>query len=481
MRRLRLHILTIIMISMLLNTAIADTVFSGMSFDELVEMQRELTTAIWASDMWEEVTVPVGVYEVGVDIPAGKWTISGTDNLSGIVYWGESLDQFGVNIESEIADFTHWKDESISWNLVDGTYISVTINPVVFTPYTPTTLGFGAKKKEQEESSAIGIDDLQEKNIELEEQISELQEKNATLEKQIKELKEQLNSNIGNEEPEPTLGIKETPAPVDQKEAYRNLKKGDYGDDVKRLNQKLSDLGYLTGNVNNIYGTTTKETVELFQQMYNLPVTGEVDIRTQKALFTATVTLSPNLKSTPATTSYSLLEKGDKGDRVKKLQARLIELGYLSGNADGDYGNMTESAVMAFQQAIGLSKTGKADSNTQKELFSSNAPKAKVYAKLDYTAIARDPDAYKGDLITFQGKILQVMEYGNSIVFRISSKGSYDNVMYCTYTAPNNYSRFLEDDKVIVYGECTGIYTYETIMGASVTIPSCRIDRIELQ
>lgn len=116
-----------------------------------------------------------------------------------------------------------------------------------------------------------------------------------------------------------------------------------------------------------------------------------------------------------------------------------------------------------------------------KALFSSDAPKSKVYNKLDYKAVARDPDAHKGDLITFSGKVLQVMESGNYVVFRISSKGNYDNVVYCTYTAPDNYKRVLEDDKVNVYGTCTGIYTYETIMGGSVTIPSCRIDRIEVK
>ena len=67
------------------------------------------------------------------------------------------------------------------------------------------------------------------------------------------------------------------------------------------------------------------------------------------------------------------------------------------------------------------------------------------------------------------------------ITFRISSKGNYDNVVYCNYVAPDNYKRVLEDDKVTVYGTCTGIYTYETIMGGSVTIPSCTIDRIEVK
>ena len=175
------------------------------------------------------------------------------------------------------------------------------------------------------------------------------------------------------------------------------------------------------------------------------------------------------------------LQKGSKGDDVKKLQQRLKDLNYLSGGVDGDYGNGTASAVSAFQKEAGLSETGIADEATQKALYADDAPKSKVYMKLDYKAVARDPDAHNGDLITFSGKVLQVLESGKYITFRISSKGNYDNVVYCSYVAPDNYKRILEDDKVTVYGTCTGIYTYETIMGGSVTIPSCTIDRIEIR
>lgn len=184
---------------------------------------------------------------------------------------------------------------------------------------------------------------------------------------------------------------------------------------------------------------------------------------------------------TPSEPEYETLSKGSKGEKVKALQQRLKDLNYLSGSVDGDFGNGTASALKGFQQEAGLEATGIADEETQIALFAEDAPKSKVYAKLDYKAIARDPSAHEGDLITFSGKILQVMESGSYIVFRISSKGNWDNVVYCTYRAPDSYSRFLEDDKVTVYGTCTGIYTYETVMGGSVTIPSCSIDRIELR
>lgn len=66
---------------------------------------------------------------------------------------------------------------------------------------------------------------------------------------------------------------------------------------------------------------------------------------------------------------YPTLRKGDKGDAVKRLQQRLIDLGFLSGGADGDYGNITARAVEEFQKSEGMTETGIADSVTQAALF----------------------------------------------------------------------------------------------------------------
>ena len=52
------------------------------------------------------------------------------------------------------------------------------------------------------------------------------------------------------------------------------------------------------------------------------------------------------------------LKKGDSSDKVRKLQEALIENGYLSGNADGQFGPMTEDAVKLCQEFAGVSDTG---------------------------------------------------------------------------------------------------------------------------
>ena len=68
------------------------------------------------------------------------------------------------------------------------------------------------------------------------------------------------------------------------------------------------------------------------------------------------------------------LQKGDKGEDVQKMQAMLVEMGYLSGTPDGDFGGKTESAVKAYQAAMGLEATGIADEATLRLILTATMP-----------------------------------------------------------------------------------------------------------
>ena len=75
-------------------------------------------------------------------------------------------------------------------------------------------------------------------------------------------------------------------------------------------------------------------------------------------------TITPNMKA------YHNLTTGDKGNEVKKLQEKLIEMGYLpEGAADGAYGRQTYNAVKKFQYYNGLKADGIAGRSTQTNLF----------------------------------------------------------------------------------------------------------------
>ena len=86
--------------------------------------------------------------------------------------------------------------------------------------------------------------------------------------------------------------------------------------------------------------------------------------------------LAATAQATPAPTAAAELKFGDTGDEVKALQTRLQELGYFSGAIGGNYGEQTQTAVLAFQRAANLTADGVAGADTLKALASSSAPKA---------------------------------------------------------------------------------------------------------
>ena len=97
---------------------------------------------------------------------------------------------------------------------------------------------------------------------------------------------------------------------------------------------------------------------------------------------------------------------------------------------------------------------------------------------ITYSQLARTPDDYLAKKVKFSGKVLQVMEDGDSIGIRLAVDGDYDNVILGTFDSSIISERILEDDYITVYGLSAGIYTYESTMGASISVPSMTIDKI---
>ena len=83
------------------------------------------------------------------------------------------------------------------------------------------------------------------------------------------------------------------------------------------------------------------------------------------------VTVDPALP-----TPEPLIKTGMKGELVKRLQQRLKDLGYYSGDVDGQFGPGTKTAVVWFQSQHGLDADGIAGPSTQDALFSQEAQKA---------------------------------------------------------------------------------------------------------
>lgn len=149
------------------------------------------------------------------------------------------------------------------------------------------------------------------------------------------------------------------------------LKSGVKGDAVTRLQQRLKELGYYTGDVDGQYGSGTAEAVTLFQAQHGLSADGIAGEATLGLVYAeAAQTYIPTPTPEPAA---SLVKKGDSGEAVSAMQERLKELGYYEGEVDGAFGGGTEEAVRLFQRQNGLDVDGIAATQTFSLLYSEDA------------------------------------------------------------------------------------------------------------
>ncbi len=136
----------------------------------------------------------------------------------------------------------------------------------------------------------------------------------------------------------------------------------DYGtesDEVKKYQERLIALGYLTEEATGLYGSNTVAAVKLFQEKNGLIADGALGPATKEALMSSDAQINALLI-------------GDSGSEVEKAQQRLVELNYLKGYT-GYFGSDTEKAVKRFQQNNGLTADGKIGPQTMQALYSDDA------------------------------------------------------------------------------------------------------------
>lgn len=147
MKKLVSLVVALVLVSSVALATTAAFDFSGLTLAQLVEVQQQLNLAMWATEEWQEVEVPAGVYEIGKDIPAGYWTLSPKSGRYVIVRWGTALDSSKTDLdgyESRLAQEGLDGDDvaNVSWELTDGTYLVIESGSVIFTPFAGHKLGF---------------------------------------------------------------------------------------------------------------------------------------------------------------------------------------------------------------------------------------------------------------------------------------------------------------------------------------------------
>ena len=209
-----------------------------------------------------------------------------------------------------------------------------------------------------------------------------------------------------------------TRAPATPTPTPKSLQRGfTDSSEVRALQKRLKELGWYSGSADGDFGPATEAAVKAFQKANGLTADGKAGQKTleklnsssaitkKQASATATpkptakatakptarvtakptatpkptprVTATPRPTATPNLSKEYYLQLGASGQKVRTLQNRLIQLGWLGGRATGTYDEATEAAVRAFQKKTkGLWEDGVAGPDTLSALYSSNAARA---------------------------------------------------------------------------------------------------------
>ena len=242
---------------------------------------------------------------------------------------------------------------------------------------------------------------------------------------------------------------------------FPTLAMGDSGSEVRRLQDRLAQLGYLNDKADGHYGANTQAAVEQLERYIReleqdvidalpepvaAPVSasasesGTFAVAFAETLEMPTVQDQPLLEPmTPVDgiadpllqaylysdsfkTARTALTQKDSGDAVRRMQTRLSQLGCLASEVDGVFGSSTARALRIFQHYNGLNETEKADVALQNLLFSSAAQKPE-------NAILTLGSS--GDAVATLQKRLRVLGFANLSVdgdYGASTKAAVENL-----------------------------------------------------
>jgi peptidoglycan hydrolase-like protein with peptidoglycan-binding domain len=193
------------------------------------------------------------------------------------------------------------------------------------------------------------------------------------------------------------------------------IQRGDEGEDVRILQERLRVAGYYYGNSTGIFGPITEDSVKRFQTAYNLKSDGIVGSATIRRLPPNNIGYGEDVAPRPTDTDK--LQIGDRGEAVRVLQQQLIQAGYLAGEPNGYFGAFTADAVKRFQSENYLAVSGIAGSTTRGKLYAQvkNTPTSE-FETLEIQRRLNARGFYKGPLNGVLGNdtkraIKQAQEY----------------------------------------------------------------------
>ena len=429
--------------------------FSAASPADLLYLRQELDAAIRETDIWEEVNVSTGTYQVGVDIPAGVWSLkAGVSTARSDMMIGEKLKENGKEIDywdsEAYYDFTlanEWlyKDVDLlnytieTIDIPEGYYVEISKGSVIFTPYAGKTnfMFFAETLPDQNVYNTLVIDGLDYA--------------------QLIELKDAINLAIWSsydwDRVLVPFGIYKVGEDIPAGDWLIEPPEGSYVDigygnelNARQMNMKLSYSAWSTSLKSATY------------RRYKEGDTTQTEVTAAEGCF---ICVSDGIyswfKPSREKSSLGFKQFGGKNEEVVGSSESTLKQFTLSGSEETPL-----EVVSAVPSEI------------------SDTYEGVTYLPLEYEDTARNPGMHTGEKIYFTGEVIQVYEASRThTIYRIRLDSS-DIVLVHRYQASDK-SRILKDDKVIVYATSKGVESYESTLGGTITIPACTADAIVLQ
>ena len=133
MKKIICIVIAVLLIS---SAALAEIDLAGMSYEELAALRDRCQAELMTRPEWKQATVPAGDYRVGVDIPAGEYTILPTPGgYSNVIVWNGEPDDYRAGFS--LNESVDGDDQEIIGRAVlrDGNTVSVGGGAVILTPY----------------------------------------------------------------------------------------------------------------------------------------------------------------------------------------------------------------------------------------------------------------------------------------------------------------------------------------------------------
>jgi peptidoglycan hydrolase-like protein with peptidoglycan-binding domain/N-acetylmuramoyl-L-alanine amidase CwlA len=147
------------------------------------------------------------------------------------------------------------------------------------------------------------------------------------------------------------------------------LREGMKSSAVKNLQSTLKKLGYFSPALTGYFGSATVSAVKKFQKKHDIPVTGVVATLTYNKINALLKPAVPKNATAKSIQSKNIqkpegLKIRSTGKDVSKLQNNLKLLGYMKVSPTGDFGPITEGALIQFQKNYKLDPNGVASPAT---------------------------------------------------------------------------------------------------------------------